>query len=102
MTSISRSISFLKYLTQVWDQIPNYRVIDSPRAIDSIKREINDRVSNKVGDRQYRFTMKLVEDALRPFEGTGRSSFPQDAYIKGMFTPALYLRLKELYHPQNP
>lgn len=98
ITSIGRSIGFLKYLTQVWDQIPNYRVINSPQDIDSVTREIDNRIRAKIGDRQHQFTMQLVEDALRPFEGRGRSSFPQHAFVKGMFTPAMYLRLRELYH----
>lgn len=98
VTSTTRSIGFMRYLGKTWDQIPNYRQLESPADIDKVKKEIDDRVVTRLDARQHQFTMSVVEDALRPFEGTGRSSFPQEAYIKGMFTPALYVRLRELYH----
>lgn len=82
-----------KYLSKVWDQIPNYREIRAPADIDDIKQTVEARVARDLNDRQFRFTMEMVEQALRPYEGTGRSSFPQDAYIKGMFTSALYTAL---------
>lgn len=97
ITSLTRSVGFLRYLHNVWDQIPNYRSIESPASIDVIKGEIDQRVAANLNNRQHSFTMRVVEDALRPFEGHGSSTFPQDAYIKGMFTPAMYLRLRELY-----
>lgn len=97
ITSLTRSIGFLRYLHNVWDQIPNYRLVKSPKDIDGIKREVEDRLSGRMNDEQHRFTIQTVEDALKPFEGHGRSSFPKDAYVKGMFTPAMYLRLRELY-----
>ncbi len=98
ITSVTRSVGFLRYLHNVWDQIPNYRLVKSSKDIDVIKREIEDRlVSRRMSDEQHRFTMQTLEDALKPFEGHGRSSFPQDAYIKGMFTPAMYIKLRELY-----
>lgn len=97
VTSVARSIGFLRYLSRVWDQIPNYRLVESPKDIDVIKREVDDRLSGKMSDEQHQFTMQTVEEALRPFEGQGRSTFPQDAYLKGTFTPAMYLKLRELY-----
>lgn len=97
ITSVTRSVGFLRYLGKAWDQIPNYRQLKSPSDIETAKREIDDRVSAKLDARQHQFTMQVVEDALSPYERMNRSRFPQDAYIKGMFTPALYLRLRELY-----
>lgn len=97
INSVARSVAFLRYLSRVWDQIPNYRLVESPKDIDGIKREVDDRLSGRMSDEHHHFTMQTVEEALRPFEGDGRSSFPQDAYIKGMFTPAMYLKLRELY-----
>lgn len=102
VSSTARSVGLLMYLSRTWDQIPNFRQINSPADIDLIKREIDERLELKLGDRQRAFTMNLVEDALEPYEGQGRSSFPQQAFIKGMFTPALYLRLREMYNvPQE-
>ncbi|MFA5933273.1 MAG: hypothetical protein WCV81_03355 [Microgenomates group bacterium] len=97
VTSTGRAIGFLSYLQNVWDQIPNYRMVESPQQIDLIKREIDDKVAPKMDSRKHQFTMKVVEDALSPVEHSNKSDFPQEVYPKGMFTPALYIRLKELY-----
>lgn len=97
ITSIARSVGFLHYLHNVWDQIPNYRRVESLKQIDHIRREVDGRVAARMGSRQHQFTMQVVEDALGPVKGARRSEFPREVYLKGMFTPALYLRLRELY-----
>lgn len=97
VTSIGRSVSFLRYLHSVWDQIPNYRMVESPKQVDGVKREIDDRIAAKMDPKKHQFTMQVVEDALKPVELAKKSAFPQEVYLKGMFTPALYLRLRELY-----
>ncbi|MCL4366140.1 hypothetical protein M1437_02840 [Patescibacteria group bacterium] len=97
VTAVGRSIGLLRYLSGVWDQIPNYRLIESPGQVDAVKREVDDKVAAKMDPGKHQFTMQVVEDALRPFEQANKSAFPQDVYLKGMFTPALYLRLRELY-----
>lgn len=97
ISSVARSLGFLHFLHNVWDQIPNYRVVKSPKGIDRIKREVDSRVAARMDYRKHQFTMQVVEDALKPVEKARRSEFPQEVYLKGMFTPALYLRLRELY-----
>lgn len=95
-SSMFRSIRFIHYLHNVWDQIPNFRRIKSTKGIDPVEREIGERVS-ELDRKQYQFTMEVVEEALRPVKKAKRSEFPQEVYLKGMFIPALYLRSRELF-----
>ncbi len=94
-----RSLDLLRYINRVWDGIPNFRKVRSRRGIDGVKREIDDRISGRFSDRDQAFTMEIVEQALTPLEALKRSSFPKDIYVRGMFTPALYLGLRDRYHP---
>ncbi len=96
LTSLGRSLDFLLYLQAVWGQIPNYRLLEKRRDLDKLKREIDDRAS-KLGQGSYKFTMQVVESALRSIELSGRSAYPQDVYVKGLFTPAMYIELRDKY-----
>lgn len=91
------SIDFLNYINKTWDHIPNYRKIESVKGLDGIKTEVEDRVVKKLNPQQTKFTMAVLEDALKPFEQFKRSDFPNDVYVKGMFVPSLYIRLSEMY-----
>lgn len=101
-TSLTRSVGLLRYLNTVWEEIPSYREVKSTKGIDKIQREIDDKLStSKLNSHQHGFTMDVVEDALDPFRGGGRSQYPKGLYIKGMFVPAMYLNLKELFSQDN-
>lgn len=41
--------------------------------------------------------MRAIDDVLNPFKDLPRTRYPQDIYLKGLFTPALYLRMKEKF-----
>ncbi len=97
-TSVARSLGFMHYLQKVWDQIPNYRQIKSVRGVDHLVKEIDERAVANINNTQHQFTMQVVEEALDPFRHLKRSKFPQDVYVKGMFVPALYLKLRDLYY----
>ncbi|MBI2034746.1 MAG: hypothetical protein HYT11_03390, partial [Candidatus Levybacteria bacterium] len=98
-TSLTRSVGLLRYLNTTWDQIPSYREVKSTKGIDKVQREIDDRLAqDNTPEKEYRFTMDIVEDALSPFKTGGRSGYPKGLYIKGMFVPAMYLKLRELYY----
>lgn len=102
VTSTARSIGFMRYLHKVWDQIPHFKRLKTAEDIDPLKREVDDRISSHMNGRQHQFTMQVVEEALGPVEQARRSAFPQDVYLKGVFVPALYLRLRELYADHKP
>lgn len=96
--SISRSVRLLKYLNDVWDEIPNYRNLKDRKQIDKLKMRINDRVRAKFDDnKKYNLTMKMVDDAFYGYEIAPKSDFPLDANPKGLFLPSVYLNAKELY-----
>lgn len=99
VTSTVRSLDLLLYLNRVWDQIPNFRRLRNESDLDKVKREIDDRVSVKMSPADHTFTMRVVEDALKPVEKRKKSQYPGDVYVKGMFTPAMYLNLRERYYP---
>ncbi|MDO8486945.1 MAG: hypothetical protein Q7S45_01435 [Candidatus Curtissbacteria bacterium] len=97
VTSTIRTLGLMSYLSRVWDAIPNYRYIESPRQVEALKKEISERLAPKTSDREHDFTMQVVNDALKPAQTRRRSAFPQDVYVKGGFIPALYLNLRDLY-----
>ena len=100
VTAFSRSIGLIRYLNKAWNTLPSYREIKAKSDIEVLREEINARVQQKFGNTQQRqFTMNVVDDVLSPMLRAPPESFPKGAYIRGMFTPALYLRLKEIYPP---
>lgn len=96
VSATKRTIDLLFYLNKIWDKIPNYRKLTSKKEIDYVKREIADKISD-FSDKERAFTMTVVEESLSPLERKRKTSFPQDVYVKGRFTPALYLNLKDKY-----
>lgn len=97
VSSVTRSVGFLRYLGKVWNEIPDYRIVKSIKDAELLKKEIDTRLSAKMNDSEKSFTMDVLEDAFSTLWKRRGKVLHQELYVKGMFVPALYLRLAELY-----
>lgn len=96
-TAFGRTWAMMGYLSKIWDEIPSFRAISTRQDIRAIRTEVEARVAEKVKGKDYQLTMRAIDDVLNPFKDLPITMYPQDIYVRGLFTPALYLRMKEKF-----
>lgn len=94
--AFTRSIKLMKYMNKVWDNIPNYRRVESEDDFYRMLYEVDRRLDGKLGKKELDFTKETLMDAMEPYIKTPQK-YPVDVYPKELFLPSLYLNAKKLF-----